>query len=467
MSEAGFYVTLPSNSSMELFPENGGGSYKVQLPETLHLNTEYEVGLSEIIFNQDWNAINGEDIWVRVDKQTFTAEEEKILAINDDWKSPTGIWKTKLFPVTPKQMRYSTHIISEKNEYVKFLGSYRYFLNIATPLTKQEFVDNFNTLITTQLDKGEFISTQNLPYLHLSDNGVIDYKSVKIPNLRGVFLMREKFVAYIKSIIDFTKSDKSNEWPRDVVDLEKEREYKINEAVYMSSDDKIKYQDVELFITKVIKPIMEKAFTNGGATSNDLIELKKVKQVNGLKHIQLTINTRGIHHWRLEMSPVLLRILGIQQSQLFGERFLLSKSSVENSTIVSSLIAPLVGEIVPNIERALTSLWIYADIISPHIVGHGKSSLLRVVGIDPKRAAVSTRVNTFTHPHYYPLREHDIREIKITIYNIFGKQPIKFVSPVICQLHFRKIYSPPKPIIKYIKTDPEDRKRLKLGGTIE
>ena len=54
MESSSFYVTLPSNASMNLFPFNKQSSYKVQLPKTLYLPGQYEVALAEIHFPVSW-----------------------------------------------------------------------------------------------------------------------------------------------------------------------------------------------------------------------------------------------------------------------------------------------------------------------------------------------------------------------------------------------------------------------------
>ena len=46
-----FYVTLPSNSSMELFPNNTLGNYTTQLKKTIKFDIPYEVALVEMIYN--------------------------------------------------------------------------------------------------------------------------------------------------------------------------------------------------------------------------------------------------------------------------------------------------------------------------------------------------------------------------------------------------------------------------------
>ena len=53
-----FYVTLPSNSSMEYFPNNTLSNYGTKLPQPFDLNGEWEVGLPEIQFPITWYNLN-------------------------------------------------------------------------------------------------------------------------------------------------------------------------------------------------------------------------------------------------------------------------------------------------------------------------------------------------------------------------------------------------------------------------
>ena len=50
MEADNFYMTLPSNASMDLYVKNTLSEYKVQLPRTLHLNHSYETALVEITY---------------------------------------------------------------------------------------------------------------------------------------------------------------------------------------------------------------------------------------------------------------------------------------------------------------------------------------------------------------------------------------------------------------------------------
>ena len=53
-----FYMTLPSDSSQQYFPENTISHFTTQLPVPVELNGQWEVGLSEMIYPHTWYNIN-------------------------------------------------------------------------------------------------------------------------------------------------------------------------------------------------------------------------------------------------------------------------------------------------------------------------------------------------------------------------------------------------------------------------
>ncbi len=52
-----FYVTLPSNGSMNIYPENTITGYKNRLIRSLQLNGEWEVGVSSMSYPRSWSQI--------------------------------------------------------------------------------------------------------------------------------------------------------------------------------------------------------------------------------------------------------------------------------------------------------------------------------------------------------------------------------------------------------------------------
>ena len=49
-----FYLTLPSNSSMEYFPANTLTNFKTKLAQPIELTGEWEVALSELQYPRSW-----------------------------------------------------------------------------------------------------------------------------------------------------------------------------------------------------------------------------------------------------------------------------------------------------------------------------------------------------------------------------------------------------------------------------
>lgn len=57
MESRGFYVTLPSNASLDVHPSNTLSNYTVQLPRTLYLKPGFEVALAEIQYPLSWKTV--------------------------------------------------------------------------------------------------------------------------------------------------------------------------------------------------------------------------------------------------------------------------------------------------------------------------------------------------------------------------------------------------------------------------
>ena len=57
--ESEFYAMLPSNSSLQYFPDNKRSNFVTKLSRTLQLDGEWEVGLTEIVYPHTWYNIRG------------------------------------------------------------------------------------------------------------------------------------------------------------------------------------------------------------------------------------------------------------------------------------------------------------------------------------------------------------------------------------------------------------------------
>jgi hypothetical protein len=66
-----FYLTLPSNSSMQYFPNNALSNYSTKLSNTVELNGKYEVALVELMYPINWKICHSGNILIKNDKKDF------------------------------------------------------------------------------------------------------------------------------------------------------------------------------------------------------------------------------------------------------------------------------------------------------------------------------------------------------------------------------------------------------------
>ena len=62
MTGTHFYLTLPSNASSDVYPDNKIGSYRVKLPQTIDLEGNWEVGLYPITYSNTWYTLQDQPL---------------------------------------------------------------------------------------------------------------------------------------------------------------------------------------------------------------------------------------------------------------------------------------------------------------------------------------------------------------------------------------------------------------------
>ena len=95
MSGSHFYLTLPSNASLDVFPDKKTTGYRVQLPQIVNLEGDWEVGLYSITYPHAWYTLQDNyemhlyyadhtGFWstAYVDYGYYTSAEDLIKAIN-------------------------------------------------------------------------------------------------------------------------------------------------------------------------------------------------------------------------------------------------------------------------------------------------------------------------------------------------------------------------------------------------
>ena len=110
MASDDFYLVLPSNSSMSMYPNNTLAQYVTNLPRRISLSGEWECGLTEIHYPHDWYNVRGARLTVEHDGKMDTdayftdgyygSAKMLVRALNDGAKG--GRVKFSYEPVTQK-----------------------------------------------------------------------------------------------------------------------------------------------------------------------------------------------------------------------------------------------------------------------------------------------------------------------------------------------------------------------------
>ena len=94
-----FYLTLPSNSSMDYFPNNTLVSFTTRLPQMLDLDGFWERGLAEIQYLHSWYNVHKNEAWILF---TDSHHEKHVLVLPEGYyASPKKI--VKAFEATKQQ----------------------------------------------------------------------------------------------------------------------------------------------------------------------------------------------------------------------------------------------------------------------------------------------------------------------------------------------------------------------------
>lgn len=100
MNEKEFFITLPSNSSMQYFPDNKTTRFTTQLPHNIKLIGSWEVALSEIIYPCSFYNVNERENTVNI-------------SIKNDKKEPTVF----IGKISPKNYESVDSVLHELNQH--------------------------------------------------------------------------------------------------------------------------------------------------------------------------------------------------------------------------------------------------------------------------------------------------------------------------------------------------------------
>ena len=74
-----FYLTLPSDSSLQYFPDDTVSKFKTRLENPISLSGSWEVGLFEVQYVRSWYTIGAKDGGFRYDR--FDNEDHEVASL--------------------------------------------------------------------------------------------------------------------------------------------------------------------------------------------------------------------------------------------------------------------------------------------------------------------------------------------------------------------------------------------------
>lgn len=127
-----FYLTLPSNSSLQFYPDNTLTNFTTQLAHAVDLTGAWEVGLAEIQYPHTWHNVHQEDGWIQVTNNhgqkgkmilppgQYDTPEELIGGLNEMiekrhyYNHAYKKMEVEAVPTNTKPMEFSYHGITKK-----------------------------------------------------------------------------------------------------------------------------------------------------------------------------------------------------------------------------------------------------------------------------------------------------------------------------------------------------------------
>lgn len=129
-----FYVTLPSNASHDIFPNNDSSNYTISLSHPIELQGPYEVALAEIMYCHTWNNIQSTEGGYEILDHTYPTNPPIYLKI------PTGNYESIELIVKEMNALFKTVRIditlyyNSINKRISILGNAKYSLKFDAPL---------------------------------------------------------------------------------------------------------------------------------------------------------------------------------------------------------------------------------------------------------------------------------------------------------------------------------------------
>lgn len=461
-----FYVTLPSNACMEVFPNNTQSHFTTKLSTPIMLKGEWEVGLVEAIIPRSYFNIT-------LLNNSYTLTQMKEITEYDN------IVKHEI-PLTPLSER-SGSLFTDLNNNIQQITHTNgvNFVERGENVTIQVWRDEFELHIDSEkCDKLLYILNQPLRSLKITNTASFKFRNIT-----------DELDCQFFYLIDKRKSkDETIYIPLQSTNPESESLTlfgDINENIQLiAKTDKLKFvqpksqpdtvflqipEGYEIHISSQHAPYLLNALNS---PLNDLL-LQKTQIFLNVKDYEKLVSSkeyfllkrRAFKEGKVEMVKVTENLtIPIGQYSTTAELFdairglkfiLLSDKRVkllvpkQTTVVFGSGIQQLLGfnessfmdgEHISNypieLNAGITEIFVYSDIIEPHRIGETSASLLRIIPLGGEKDDQIVRV--YNNPLYFSLKSNYIETINIELRASTGARMIFNSGKTFLILSFRQ-----------------------------
>src|SRR5277367_370711 len=471
-----YYITIPSNASMDLYPANKLSSYKVQLSHPIQLGLEpHEAALTEIHFPNSYESTHvistdqTEDfVNIRVDKLEHIINQTEIKLAVRQFNSVERL-------VTHINNKIDTRM-KDANKPKVFYKVDKVYYEPASPMEgiSHDLVLSPSLRLKLGFEPTDARHASNLPVTskitrkHIS---IFETDFITVKVFGGAKLVSEKKIqlspAIFKNESDLCAyiTDESKKGAKDNPSLTyAEGKFSIKNAsplrgilhtLDLSSELKTRlgFQPTDT-LTSSVNPLYD--FTTVDileTTEDDSVTLKFFEPQRVLHNYNVKLETKGyntIQDLIDAMNEKMKNAVIAQYRPVFtlSETNLVSYTVSEASIALSESLRIKLGYMGQDATTASQSpvltygytrhIYVYTDLIHPNFIGNSFSPLIRIV--QPKQGHLDAETVEFSIRQYYPLRSNILTDIEVELRTDTGRLT-PFTSGrnrVVCVFHVRK-----------------------------
>lgn len=462
-----FYVSLPSNSSMDYFPENTQASYRTKLSSPLALSGEWEVALREIFMSRNWfnvgkhNNSYSVDI-VReesspVDLVTYDVQlpaelgkdiDEFWLSVNREIQKEIDIYPSVLFVVENDGNEIHVNIsdgfellLDVKNApkllYMFHLPNENVAISKDTVFKFRPTTQSLDSHTMTIINRNPKSVTRHIiPFTMIKKNANINKRNIfNILNANIVLLELQNHISFdykpLKNEVEIKTSKyaelhitsaNSNSLMQ-ILNLKNDtvlkgiNKFPVNPLIQAEIGELVELHVKEYFERKFYNSYTETYEINVGMYKSSERLFKEFKYINLEQLPNLRVKLHVPEKCEVRFGSGLADMLGFSKALSFKSGNYISDYPLE-------------------LDGGITEIFVYTDIIASHHVGDSFSPLLRVIPcINEKEDQI---VKHYNIPIYFPLRKHFIETIEIELKTSSGEDIIFTGGKTFVLLSFRR-----------------------------